>query len=249
MAPINKPMYTYEVYIGWIFWYVIIMENRKQPLVAGQYYHIFSRSIAQFIVFNNDNDYTRMLNGLMLYRFLNFNYKYSRFRELDKNKQDDILNGLENKSPVLIKIVAYCIMPTHIHLILKQSTDSGISQYMSKILNSYSRYFNTKHQRVGPLWAGRFKSVLVDNDEQILHLTRYIHLNPASAGLVENPEDWKFSSYLEYINRDNKTKRICEFGDILDFTPENYKKFVEDRKSYQQQLSLIKNILIDDYSG
>ena len=70
---------------------------------------------------------------------------------------------------------------------------------MRRLLNSYTRYFNEKIKRKGPLWEGRFKKVLVNSDEQLLHLTRYVHLNPVSAGIVEKPEDWPCSSYREYI--------------------------------------------------
>jgi putative transposase len=79
-------------------------------------------------------------------------------------------------------------MPTHIHLVLRQLKDGGISKFMSNILNSYSRYFNIKHNRKGPLWEGRFRKVLVGSDEQLLHLTRYVHLNPVTACLVDKPK-------------------------------------------------------------
>ncbi len=78
-------------------------------------------------------------------------------------------------------------MPTHIHLILKQLKEDGISAYMSKILNSYTCYFNRRTKRKGPLWESRFKRVEVTSDEQLLHLTRYIHLNPVTAHIVEEP--------------------------------------------------------------
>ena len=142
-------------------------------------------------------------------------------------------------------------MPTHVHFILKQNSDHGISVYMNKLLNSYTRYFNTLHGRKGPLWEARFKSVLVSDDEQLLHLTRYIHLNPTSADLVKNSEDWSFSSYGEFINKDlYKIKdRLCDFNDLIDMNSKQYEKFVNDQKSYQRKLSLIKNILIDNYAG
>lgn len=225
------------------------MQSRKDPLVNDQYYHIFSRSIAQFKIFNNNEDYLRMLKILDLYRYIDFYYKYSQFEELSLEKQQAIIANLRKDNHVLVEIVAYCLMPTHIHLVLKQTANKGIAKYMSKLLNSYARYFNLKHKRVGPLWTGRFKSVIVASDEQLLHLTRYIHLNPTSAGLVDKLEDWKFSSYDEYIKPDIKKEEICSFSDILTLSPKDYKKFVESRKSYQKELSLIKSMLIDNYTG
>ena len=139
-------------------------------------------------------------------------------------------------------------MPTHLHLILKQITDGGISKYVSRVLNSYTRYFNLIHRRTGPLWSGRFKSVLVAENDQLLHLTRYIHLNPTSAGLVKKPDDWQFSSYKEYVH-DKSVKGICKFDNIIDLKSSQYKKFVADRQGYQKELSKIKQILIEDYTG
>lgn len=225
------------------------MEIRKEPLENDYYYHIFSRSISKYVVFNNTQEYSRMVEGLKLYRFTEFSHSFSKFISLDPSTQKAIISSLKNDSPVLIEIVAYCLMPTHIHLLLKQIVDNGISKYMAKILNSYTRYFNIKHRRIGPLWAGRFKSVLVSDDEQLLHLTRYIHLNPTSAGVAESPKDWRFSSYLEYINPDDKKETICSYDNLFNFTPKEYQKFVLDQKSYQQELSRIKHFLIDSYTG
>lgn len=221
---------------------------RKDPLVNGSYYHIFSRSIAKFIIFNNTKEYSRILDVLSLYQFSDFKYKYSKYFDLDKKLQESIRSELLAHNNRLIEILAYCIMPTHFHLILKQVGNYGISKYLSRVLNSYTRYFNLRHKRTGPLWSGRFKNVLVLNDEQILHLTRYIHLNPTSANLVKKPIDWRFSSYHEYINGSNK-KNVCVFDDVIDLKPKQYEKFVADRQEYQKELSKIKQILIDDYTG
>lgn len=225
------------------------MQQRKDLLTNDCYYHIFSRSIAKYVVFNDAEEYYRMIEIMKLYRYLDFNYKYSRFNDLEAIKQNAILNDLRKNSSVFVEIVAYCIMPTHIHLILKQIADHGISIYISKILNSYSRYFNLRHKRSGPLWTGRFKSVLVSNDKQLLHLTRYIHLNPTSASVVESPKDWQFSSYIEYIDPDDEKEKICLYDNIFDFSPKEYAKFVDDRKSYQKELARIKSLLIDNYTG
>lgn len=220
---------------------------RKNPLVNGQYYHVLNRSIAKYEIFNNAEDYSRMIELLNLYRFSELPCKYSKFSRLTLPYQKAIINNLSKNSNTLVEIVAYCIMPTHIHLILKQLTDGGISKYMAKVLDSYSRYFNIKHGRKGPLWEGHFDSILVDTDEQMLHLTRYIHLNPVSAGLINRPEDWKFSSYHEYLK---KTKNnLCYFDEIMDIKPQAYRKFVNDRISYQKELSKIKYFLLENYTG
>lgn len=221
---------------------------RKDPLVNNEYYHIYTRSIAGFKVFNDSSDYERMIELINLYRFIDFEYKYSSFKVLDIVHQNTILDRLNNDNHVYIEIISYCIMPTHIHFILKQTADSGISKYIGKVLNSYTKYFNLKHKRQGPLWSSRFKSVLVKNDEQLLHLTRYVHLNPTSAGLAKKPSDWAYSSYSEYIDQEFHNK-ICSYNGLFDISAKEYAKFVLDRKDYQRSLSIIKNYLIDNYTG
>jgi putative transposase len=136
-------------------------------------------------------------------------------------------------------------MPTHIHLVLKQLEDNAISVYMNNVLNSYTRYFNIRHKRKGPLWEGRFKKVWVVNDEQLLHLTRYIHLNPVTSNLIEKPEQWGASSYQEYLRSDQRLERVTCFEDILDITPREYQEFVEEWKDSQQELKKIKDMLFD----
>jgi len=190
-----------------------------------------------------------MRNTARYYQVKNMAHRFSWFLELDKIKKDGFSKhfiSISQGKEKLVQIIAYCLMPTHVHLVLKQLEENGISIFMGNILNSYSRYFNTKHKRKGPLWEGRFKNVLVDNDEQLLHLTRYIHLNPATAYLVDKPEDWTMSSYKEYLLEANKDNRICEYDDILDINTPSYKTFVEDRVSYQRELVSIKKLLLED---
>ena len=220
---------------------------RKDPLVNESYYHVINRSIAQYKIFNDNADYLRTIEIFDLYRFSDFRLKYSYFSHLSPSDQKRIVKQIKQSGKMLIEIIAYCLMPTHIHLLLKQNEDGGISKFMSKILNSYTRYFNTKHQRLGPLWEGRFKNVLVQTDEQLLHLTRYIHLNPVSVGLVKKPEDWVFSSYHEYIKKN--VNKICQFEEIINLDYKAYKKFVHDRIAYQKELSKIKRFLIESYTG
>lgn len=184
---------------------------------------------------------------MTVYRFADFDYKYSKYTNLEIKHQHAILKRAQDNDNLLVDIIAYCIMPTHIHLILKQNTDKGITKFMAKILNSYSRYFNIRHHRAGPLWEGHFKNVLVKNDEQIYHLSRYIHLNPYSAGLVDDLLGWPHSSLKDFIAPSNQT--ICNFQNVIDMSPSKYRNFVLKQKDYQRQLSLIKNILIDNYSG
>lgn len=221
---------------------------RKDLLVTGEVYHIFSRSIANFIIFNNDYDYERMRQLFQYYKINNDNIKYSDFvnyKFVDSGGFYNTFNEIKKNKEQLVQIIAYHLMPTHIHLVLKQLQDKGISQYMKNVLDSYSKYFNVQHKRKGPLWESRFKNVLVKNDEQLLHLTRYLHLNSTTAMIVDHPEDWEFSSYKEYLSEIDDNSAICQFNDILEINPSQYRKFVNDRISYQRELAKIKNLILD----
>ncbi|MCM8784519.1 MAG: transposase [Candidatus Omnitrophica bacterium] len=212
-------------------------------LVTGEIYHIFNRSIADYKIFNQEEDFLRFVEALRFYQNIKNSSSFSQFiksKKRNSKSEMKVLNG-DNR---IVEIIAYCIMPTHTHLILKQLIDNGISTFMNNLLNSYTRYFNLKHNRKGPLWEGRFKRVLIKSDEQLLHLTRYIHLNPVTAYLVNNPEDWLASSYKEYIEPKIKFP-ICKFEGLIDIKPEKYKEFVKDRISYQRELTKIKDLLLE----
>ncbi len=220
---------------------------RKDLLVVGQIYHIFTKSIAGFKTFNDNSELLRMKETICYYQRENPKVKFSMFVNTFKvnkvKKRSSYIIAPPSEEEKNVEIIAYCIMPTHLHLILKQLKENGISALMSNALNSYTRYFNIKHNRKGPLWEGRFKSVLVKTDEQILHLTRYVHLNPVTAYLVDGPEKWIASSYNEYLlNRDDG---ICKYDEVLNIEPGFYKGFVEDRASYQRELAKIKDLLIE----
>lgn len=217
---------------------------RRDLLVTGQIYHVFSRSIAGFKIFNSERDYSRIIQLLQYYKKVEPDIRFSRFNKLSEENKIDFLQSHSAKEN-LIDIIAYGIMPTHLHLVLKQRKESGISIFMNNVLNSYTRFFNTKHQRKGPLWESRFKNVLVETDEYLLHLTRYVHLNPVSSGLVNATELWEASSYREYIGLVDKDDSICNFSGLIDVGPRKYKTFVEDRAGYQRELHTIKKMLLD----
>jgi len=220
---------------------------RREALVSNQVYHVLTRSIAGFRVFSSSSNCRRFVNTLLFYRQEPCGIRFSRFAESSVEIQKMYLADMKNR----VSIVAYCLMPTHIHLILKQLAENGISLFMKNCLESFSKYFNTRYNRKGPLWESRFKSISVKTDDQLLHLTRYVHLNPVSAGIVEKPEDWDFSSYKKYLAV-NKIKRpgdLCDWDGLLEIRPNDYKKFVEERINYQRQISKIKKQLLDGYSG
>jgi len=220
---------------------------RKVALVNQEIYHVISRSIAGYEIFNCPDDYSRFTNMIAFYKKA-LPYKYSIFQKLTNGMRSSVLDNHQDiNNPVAI--IAYCLMPTHIHLVIKQKTNKGISKFMSDLLNSYSRYFNIKHKRKGPLWEGRFKSVHVNKDVQLLHLTRYIHLNPSSVGLVERPNEWLSSSYQAYIDPSECKSDICDLDGSIAIQPNEYEEFVNDRIAFQRELSKIKKLILENYTG
>jgi len=216
---------------------------RKYLLAEGGVYHVFTKSIAGFEVFRSNADYERMKGLLKYYQIGNPPLKFSIFIELKEQKK--YYQKHFDEKDKLVEIIAYCLMPTHIHLLLKQLKRNGISTFMGNILNSYSRYLNIKNKRKGPLWESRFKNVEVSSDEQLLHLTRYIHLNPSTANLVERAENWKFSSYSEYIQETSDEDSFCNYSGHMNIDPADYREFVHSRKDYQQELARIKDLCLE----
>jgi len=205
---------------------------RNPQLKEGYIYHVFTKSIAGFTVFRSKKDYARFIEAMKFYRYLKPPARFSEYLRLKDKVR--FFNTYLQGQPVIVDILAYCIMPTHIHLLLAQTYREGISRFMKHILDSYTRYFNTKTGRKGPLWQSKFKHVLMETEEQLMHTTRYIHLNPTTDHLVEKPEDWQFSSYGEYIGL--FSEKLCSFEKYYQIQPEDYKNFVEQQIEYQQAL-------------
>lgn len=115
---------------------------------------------------------------------------------------------------------------------------------MSQLANSYTRYFNAKYKRVGPLLQGVFKAVDISSDEQFIHVSRYIHLNPLVSGIVSKPDDYRWSSYKEYL-RENPT--FSNPAEILKFfsPTQTYQDFVQDQMDYATSLETVKHQTID----
>ena len=222
--------------------------KRKVELITGEHYHILTRSIAKFTVFRNDDDYQRMLRTFQYYQIISSQLSLSQFllsKPVQEHGFSSIFDCLARQSEKRVEIIAFCLMPTHLHLILKQLKTNGISTFMSQLANSYTKYFNTKFKRIGSLLQGTFKSVRVETDEQLIHVSRYIHINPVVAGIASKPEHYQWSSYTEYAS---DLSGYCSTNLILNYFPsrKNYCKFVEDQIDYGKSLETIKHQLLED---
>lgn len=138
-------------------------------------------------------------------------------------------------------------MPNHFHLVIEQKIDGGISHFMSNIQNSFTRFYNTLEEIRGHVFEGQYKAVLIDSDEQFLHVTRYIHLNPTTAGLLSlvELENSYLTSFPAYIN--NSNLYWIDKSRIIDNHrgSEQYRNFVGNNVDYQKTLSQIKKLCLD----
>jgi hypothetical protein len=117
-------------------------------------------------------------------------------------------------------------MPSHYHFLLRPETDDALSRFVQRLFNSYSQAFNKQQSRSGTLFEGRAKSILVDDENYVLYLCRYIHLNPVKARLVAHPGDWPYSNYLEWVEQRAGTLVDRSFIRAYFSTPAEYEAFV-----------------------
>ncbi|HTZ17857.1 MAG TPA: transposase [Dissulfurispiraceae bacterium] len=170
------------------------------------------------------------------------NEKKDIFKSLrDREKFLEYLSSASERYGAVIH--AYCLMSNHFHLLL-ETPAGNLSQIMRHIIGAYTTYFNIKRQRFGHLFQGRYKALLVEADEYAAELTRYIHLNPVTAGIAGKPDEYKWSSYQSYIGKTTtpewlKTGFILEsFGKNASAARKNYRDFVEkiDTEGYEGPL-------------
>ncbi len=151
------------------------MPRRTVPLVAGHYYHLYNRGNNRAPIFLEQANYAFFLRQLRTYVV-----------------------------PRDAHVIAYALMPNHYHLLIQAQTDD-LSHAMQLFGISYTKAINKRFGRVGAVFQGAFRAKEVDRDEYLLHLSRYIHLNPVRAGLVRQPQEWAFSSYCDYVGVRNGT--------------------------------------------
>lgn len=224
------------------------MPYRKITLATDEIYHIYNRGVAKQPVFNENRDYIRATNLLNYYRFDKPHLRFSYFVRLTNTLKDSFWNNLQKTSQPLVEIISYCLMSNHFHLLLKQLKENGISIFMSNFQNSYAKFFNLKYQRPGPLYQSIFKAVRIENNDQFLHVNRYIHLNPSSSRLVEIDKliEYPWSSFPFYLGHIQSP--FTKSGLVLDQfkSLEDYQKFVFDQADYQRKLNDIKHLILED---
>lgn len=223
------------------------MPIRRIPLVTLELYHLLNRGIAKVPIFTDKPCYERFLRTIDYYRFVNIPIKLSHFLVLSQEEQEKLIRQLNQQENKLVELVCYCAMPNHFHIVAKQLVDYGISTYMRKLSDSYTRYFNIKNERIGPLLQGRFKAVLVETEDQLYHLSRYVHINPFVGHVVnrENLKTYPYSSLLEYFC--NKSRKIVNKELILSHfgSVDDYVKFIDDEVDYKAKGEEIAHLTLE----
>ena len=194
--------------------------KRRIQFEVGKIYHIFNRGVAKCQICESENDFWRFLQGFCL-----FNDKNSASNilwQLEKTRGRLTLNILkeylinDNERNPLARILSYCIMPNHFHLMIEEIEEGGITKFMQKLGGGYARYFNNKHKRVGGLFEGRFKAVPVEDERQLLYLLVYINvINPGQLvepnlkeegikdmeKVLQAAENYSFSAHSDYLEK------------------------------------------------
>jgi len=222
------------------------MPRRKIIFANEEIYHVINRSIAQAPIFKGKRDYQRALEVIDFYRYKT-PLSFSHYKRLLKEERQKFLENLYKNKP-FIEILAFCLMPNHCHFLLKQIQNKGIPNFMRNFQDSYARYFNAKYKRTGALFQSMFMAVRIETEEQLVHVSRYIHLNPVTAYLIEikKLENYPWCSFSDYLNPG--TYQFVNSNLILSLfkTRRSYKKFVFDQAEYQRELQKIKHLILEE---
>lgn len=225
------------------------MPQRIEPLITDEIYHIVNRGVASMPIFIDDRQYQHFLETVLYYQNRNSPLRYSYFSRLPQEDKTKTLLKLDQTKEYFVDIIGYCLMPNHIHFLLKQLVDGGITHFMRKLSDSYTHYFNIMHSRKGPLFQGRFKSVRIETEQQLLHVSRYIHLNPYSSGIVKTIaglRQYPYSSLSEYLGLTKS--EICQKDIVLSYFRKlgSYEDFISCQADYQRELEILKHVMLEN---
>ncbi len=211
-----------------------VSKRDYKNLSEGEYYHIFNRGTGHIPIFKDDSDYVFFLKRL----------KENLFPDTWAPSVGDRYERKQLPRDAFT-LVCYCLMPNHFHFLLRQNTDLSIGTLMGKVCGGYSKYFNKKYQRVGSVFQDQFKAAHVDNNAYLLWLSAYIHQNPKVAGLVDDLNEFRYSSYLDYVGE--RGGLLCDrsiieeqFGSIAE-----YRTFVDESYEVIRRKKEMEHLLID----
>lgn len=220
---------------------------RRTIFANDEIYHVFNRGIERRPTFTSKREYDRAILTLGFYRFQNPPLRLSKALLLKSEDKESFFLKLKKESKVLVEIISYCLMPNHFHFLIRQRSENGLAKFLSNFTNSYTRYFDTKHKRIGPLFQGTFRAVHIETEEQLTHVSRYIHLNPVSSFVIKEEElySYPWSSLPEFLGEEKE--EICNKEIILSYfsSKEKYRRFIHDQIDYAKKLETIKHLLLE----
>ena len=194
------------------------MPIKRPPLINGEIYHIVIRAVEGLKLFREKNDYLRMIHDL--FEFNDEDPVPSIYRnEIIKTRTVLAILSERKKRKLLVEILAFCLMPNHVHILVRQIRDGGISKLMRKIGAGYGIYYNNKYNRKGHVFQGKYRIVHIENEDQLKTVFVYIHTNPVSLiapnwkeegikikgleAVIQFLENYKWSSYPDYLENKN----------------------------------------------
>lgn len=212
--------------------------------IAGGIYHVFNRTVAKTSIYNTSPLLSFALKTIEYYRFPQ-RLRFSKFRELPLQLQSAYWKSITTNETPLVEIYSYSLMPNHHHFLLMQQNENGINRFMSNLQNSFAKNFNGLRKREGRLFCDRYKAKQINSQEEFIHVSRYIHLNPVTAHLIpfEQLKDSPLTSYQVYHHPEcnnfvNTEKILSHFHSL-----EKYESFLRNQVDYQRKLNKIKHLL------
>lgn len=220
---------------------------RKVILAAGEVYHVYNRAVEKRPIFMTKREYDRAKEMLWYYRYEKPRLRFSQYHELSPQAKTIYLSTVTSQAQK-VSIFCFAFMPNHFHFLLRQEQDRGITEFLSAYCNSYAKYFNTKYKRVGPLFQGGFKAVHIGSDEQLLQVSRYIHLNPVMAFLTKSDtlSSYPWTSFPEYVGKGNVS--ICTTEPVLSqfASVKKYESFVSDQVAYKRSMNTMEQLTFEE---
>ena len=221
------------------------MPYRKVIFADNQYYHIFNRSVGGESIFTSKKTLARSIDLMDFYRFKS-QLSFSKFKVLAENRKREFMDKLY-QTEQLVELLAFSLMPNHFHLLLRQLREKGIIDYLSNLQNSLAKYVNIKSARIGSLFCNPFKGVHIQNENLLLHINRYIHLNHVTSYIIDINEldNFPWTSFPYYIGA--KSGDFVSTDLVLSHfaNREKYREFVYNQADYQRQLHTIKHLLLE----
>jgi REP element-mobilizing transposase RayT len=215
------------------------MSRRGIVFQEGSYYHVFNRGIDKKIIFYDKEDIKYFLDRLADFN----NDKPVGGIQRQKTQKYKKYRG---KASILVEIVAYCLLPNHFHLVLRQVGDDGVSRFIQRICTGYVMYYNKKYKRSGSLFQGKFKATMLDAIDSVYRLSVYVNLN-YKHHRIDPDKKMVASSIGEYLDI-GVNKNLCSKSEVASIVDNigGQKKYKEYAKSQSRIFAENKEVIISD---